>query len=311
MKTVPYREWTSFWRGVNELLLKLIRRRREMFTGYLFVLPWIIGFLLFMAYPIYFSLYMSFNRVLITSDGINTTFIGWDNFKYAFLSDPKYVEELILFVQKVVFMIPVVVIFAMLVALLINQPIRLKGLFRGIFFLPVVITSGEVVKELFSQGATSIPIVERYGIVQFLEANFSPTWSEPIIAVIQQLIVILWYSGVQILIFLAGLQKVNSQIYEAASIDGASPWEIFWKITLPSIKPFILVNIVYTTVDLFTNSLNGVIDLIKEHMFKINTGFGYATALAWIYFAIIFVILLLVVLIFGRNEDYNPRRAVR
>ncbi|GGF98056.1 carbohydrate ABC transporter permease [Paenibacillus abyssi] len=293
------------------MLLRLIRKRREMFTGYLFVLPWIIGFLLFMAYPIYFSLNMSFNRVLITSEGINTTFVAWDNFKYAFLSDPQYVEELVVFIQQVVFIIPIVVIFSMLVALLINQPIRFKGLFRGIFFLPVVITSGEVVKELFSQGATSIPIVERYGIVQFLEANFSSTWSEPIITVIQQLIIILWYSGVQILIFLAGLQKVNSQIYEAASIDGASPWEIFWKITLPSIKPFILVNIVYTTVDLFTNALNGVIGLIKEHMFKLNTGFGYATALAWIYFAIIFVILLLVVLIFSRNEDYNPRKAGR
>jgi ABC-type sugar transport system permease subunit len=297
---------------VNELLLlRMIRKRREMFTGYMFVLPWMIGFLLFMAYPIYFSLHMSFHKVLITSDGIKTDFIGWDNFKYAFLSDPKYMEELIMFTKSVVFMIPIVVVFAMMVALLINQPIKFKGLFRAIFFLPVVITSGEVVKELFSQGAASIPIVERYGIVQFIEANLSSSWSEPIIVIIQQLIVILWYSGVQILIFLAGLQKVNSQIYEAASIDGASPWEIFWKITLPSIKPFILVNIVYTTVDLFTNSLNDVIALIKEHMFKINTGFGYATGLAWIYFMLIFIILLLVFVIFGRNEDYNPRKAGR
>jgi len=296
---------------VNKLLQKLIRRRRELITGYLFVLPWIIGFLLFMAYPIYFSLNMSFHKVLITSEGIQKDFLGGDNFKYAFLSDPKYVEELLVFIKSVIFMIPIIVVFALLVALLINQPIRFKGLFRAIFFLPVVITSGEVVKELFSQGATTISIVERYGIIQFIEANLSPSWSEPIIGIIQQLIVILWYSGVQILIFLAGLQKVNSQIYEAASIDGASPWEIFWKITLPSIKPFILVNIIYTTVDLFTNSLNDVILLIKEHMFKINTGFGYATALAWIYFMIIFVILLIVVVIFGRNEDYNPKKAGR
>jgi ABC-type sugar transport system permease subunit len=102
---------------------------------------------------------------------------------------------------------------------------------------------------------------------------------------------------------------VNSQIYEAASIDGASPWEIFWKITLPSIKPFILVNLIYTTVDLFTSSMNEVILLIKEHMFKIDTGFGYATALAWIYFGIIFAILLMILAIFGRNEDYLPKKA--
>ncbi|MFD0717505.1 carbohydrate ABC transporter permease [Paenibacillus sp. GCM10027626] len=293
------------------MLLRLIRKKREMFTGYMFILPWLIGFLLFMAYPIYFSLNMSFHKVWITSDGIKKEFVGWDNFRNAFLSDPKYMEEIVTFGKTVVFMIPIVVVFAMLVALLINQPIRLKGLFRGIFFLPVVITSGEVVKELFSQGAASIPIVERYGIISFIEENLSSAWSEPVIAIIQQLIVILWYSGVQILIFLAGLQKVNSQIYEAASIDGASPWEIFWKITLPSLKPFILVNIVYTTVDLFTNALNDVIALIKEHMFKVNTGFGYATGLAWIYFLLIFVILLVVFAIFGRNEDYNPRKAGR
>jgi ABC-type sugar transport system permease subunit len=280
-----------------------------MLTGYLFVSPWIIGFLLFMAYPIYFSLNMSFHKVVISSDGIHKTFIGWTNFKQAFLSDPKYTEELVVFLQSVVLTLPIVIVFSMMVALLINQPIRLKGFFRAIFFLPVVITSGEVVKELFSQGAASVPIVERYGIVQFLQENLSPSWSEPLVMIIQQLIVILWYSGVQILIFLAGLQKVNSQIYEAASIDGASPWEIFWKITLPSIKPFILVNLIYTTVDLFTSSMNEVILLIKEHMFKIDTGFGYATALAWIYFGIIFAILLMILAIFGRNEDYLPKKA--
>lgn len=293
------------------MFLRMIRKRREMFTGYMFIIPWVIGFILFMAYPVYFSLNMSFHKVIISSEGIKKTFIGWNNFKYAFLSDPKYLEELIVFVQSVVFMVPIVIVFSMMVALLINQPIRFKGFFRAIFFLPVVITSGEVVKELFSQGAASIPIVERYGIIEYLQANLSSTWSGPLVDIFQQLIVILWFSGVQILIFLAGLQKVNTQIYEAASIDGASPWEIFWKITLPSIKPFILVNLIYTTVDLFTNSMNDVIGLIKEHMFKIDTGFGYATSLAWIYFGIIFVILVLIFVLFGRNEDYNPGKAGR
>jgi ABC-type sugar transport system permease subunit len=286
-------------------------KRREMMTGYMFVLPWIIGFLLFMAWPIYFSLNMSFNKVIISSEGIKKTWLGWNNFKYAFLSDPKYLEELLTFIKSVIFMIPIIIVFAMLVALLINQPIRMKGFFRAIFFLPVVITSGQVVKELFAQGAAAAPIVERYGIVQYIQTNMDPSWGEPLLNIINQLIVILWYSGVQILIFLAGLQKVNTQIYEAASIDGASPWEIFWKITLPSIKPFILVNIIYTTVDLFTNSLNDVIELIKVHMFQIDTGFGYASSLAWIYFTVIFVLLLIVVAIFGRNDDYNPRQAGR
>ncbi|MGP4078782.1 carbohydrate ABC transporter permease [Bacillus sp. Marseille-Q3570] len=285
------------------------RRTREYFTGYMFILPWLIGFVLFMAYPLFYSLFMSFNKVYVTASGIKTTFLKWENYKFAFLSDPHFLEELIMFLKSVVLLIPIVIVFSLIVALMINQPIRGKGLFRAIFFLPVIITSGEVVNELFAQGAATIPIIERYGIIDFLDANLSPSWAAPIINVIEQLIIILWYSGVQILIFLAGLQKVNKQIYEAAAIDGASPWEIFWKITLPSIKPFILVNIIYTTVDLSTNSLNNVIVLIKENMFKVETGFGYATALSWIYFLIIFIILLISIFLFTRKERLEFKKS--
>jgi len=104
------------------------------------------------------------------------------------------------------------------------------------------------------------------------------------------------------------LQKVNKQVYEAAAIDGASPWVIFWKITLPAIKPFIAVNLLYTVVDLFTNSFSSVIELIKENMFRLDTGFGYATALAWIYFGVIFGLLLIVLFLFRKNEETIPRR---
>ncbi|HET7615449.1 MAG TPA: sugar ABC transporter permease [Bacillales bacterium] len=280
----------------------LNHRRREMITGLMFVSPWVIGFVLFMAFPLYQSLYFSFNKVYITANGIKTSYIGWENYRNAFLSDPHFSEQLVLFLKSIVMMVPIVIVFSLIVALLINQPIRGKGLFRAVFFLPVVITSGEVVKTLFEQGAATIPIVEQYGVIELIKSTFSHTWSEPIIAIIKQLIVILWYSGVQILIFLAGLQKVNTQIYEAASIDGASPWEIFWKITLPSIRPFILVNIIYTIVDLSTNPFNEVISLVKENMFKVSTGFGYATSLAWIYFMIIFILLLIVAAFFIRKE---------
>ncbi|WP_308635132.1 carbohydrate ABC transporter permease [Paenibacillus silvisoli] len=291
--------------------LKVTKKMREALTGYVLVLPWVIGFLLFMAYPIYYSIFLSFNRVTISAEGIVTQYIKTDNYKYAFLDDPEFVEKLLLFIKSAVGMIPIIIVFSMLVALLINQPIKAKGLFRAIFFLPVVITSGEVVNELFSQGATAIPLVEKYGIIEIIKDNLSPAWSSPIINLIQQLILILWFSGVQILIFLAGLQKVNKQVYEAASIDGASPWVSFWKVTLPAIKPFIAVNMIYTTVDLFTNSFSDVIEVIKANMFNLTTGFGYATALAWIYFGVIFVFLLFILLLFRNNDDVTVRRKRR
>ncbi|QGG57044.1 carbohydrate ABC transporter permease [Paenibacillus sp. B01] len=290
--------------------MKKTKSRREAWIGLALISPWIVGFLVFMAYPLLFSLYMSFNKVMITPTGIETRYLGWSNYKDAFLVDAEFSQQLFLFLKSNLLMIPIVIVFSLFVALLINQPIRGRNLFRAIFFLPVVITSGEVVQELFAQGAATIPVIEKYGLVAMIEDNLSPGLAVPIIGIINQFILILWYSGVQILIFLAGLQKVNTQVYEAAAMDGASPWVTFWKITLPEVKPFILVNLIYTVIDLFTNGFSEVIKLIQDNMFKAGTGFGYASALAWIYFAVIFIVLLLFVLFF-RSKETSIRHARR
>ncbi|WP_274648637.1 carbohydrate ABC transporter permease [Paenibacillus humicola] len=290
--------------------MKLSKRKREALTGYLLILPWIAGFLLFMAYPLIDSFFMSFNKVTITPYGIETRYLGWSNYKDAFLTDPEFSEKLFLFLKSNVLTIPIVIVFSLFVALLINQPVRGRSLFRAIFFLPVVITSGEVVQELFAQGAATIPLVEKYGFVTMIQDNLPPSWADPIIGIINQFILILWYSGVQILIFLAGLQKVNAQVYEAAAIDGASPWVSFWKITLPEVKPFILVNLIYTVIDLFTNGFSDVIQLIQDNMFQTDTGLGYASALAWIYFAVIFAVLL-VAAFFFRSKEHRISAAGR
>jgi ABC-type sugar transport system permease subunit len=245
---------------------------------------------------------MSFNKVAITPYGIETTYLGWGNYKDAFLTDPEFMQKLLLFVKSTLVMIPIVIVFSLFVALLINQPIRGRQFFRAIFFLPVVITSGEVVQELFAQGAATIPLMDESGVIAYLENNLPTAWSDPLVDIIKRFILILWYSGVQILIFLAALQKVNTQVYEAAAIDGASPWVIFWKITLPEIKPFILVNLIYTTVDLFTNTSSDVIKLIQDNMFQVGTGFGYSSALAWIFFAVILAVLLIVAWFFRNRE---------
>ncbi|MFC4810483.1 carbohydrate ABC transporter permease [Paenibacillus sp. GCM10023250] len=286
---------------------RMPKARREAMIGYALVLPWIAGFLLFMAYPLYFSLFMSFNKVAVTPDGIKTTYVGGANYKEAFLTDPEFIQQLLLFVKSTVLMIPIVIVFSLFVALLINQPIRGRQLFRAIFFLPVVITSGEVVQELFSQGAATIPLMDQSGVIDYLKTSLPGAWSNPLIAVIDKFILILWYSGVQILIFLAALQKVNPQVYEAAAIDGASPWVSFWKVTLPEVKPFILVNLIYTTVDLFTNTFGDVIALIQQNMFQVDTGFGYSSALAWIFFAVILAVLLIVAWFFRNREGRAAR----
>lgn len=285
-----------------KLFSNLSSRKRHILIGYTYILPWIIGFLLFTALPLLYSLYLSFQKVKITGKGIATEFIKLENYKYAFLKDIHFVEELLLYIRYLIIVVPIIICFSLLIALLINQPIKCKKIFRVIFFLPVVITSGPVIEELISQGATVIPTINQGVVVDFVTQNFNPTISKTLLYIFEQIIVVLWFSGVQILIFLAGLQKMDKAIYEAAWIDGASPWETFWKITLPSLKPLIVVATVYTIIDLSTFSLNSIVMLIKDNMFNIKTGFGYSSALAWIYFIIIALILIIAALILRANK---------
>ena len=269
---------------------QLSMRSKNSLTGLLFISPWIIGFLLFTAYPLFYSLYLSFQKVRITTEGIQTTFVKLDNFKDAFTVDALFTQKLLTFVQELVLSVPIIIVFSLIIAILLNQPIRFRNFFRMIFFLPVIIASGPVINELISQGVTSIPSIKDYAIFETMLSADS-LFSSVLLYLMDNLIIILWFSGVQFLIFLAALQKIDTQVYEAAKIDGASNWECFWKVTLPSIFPMIVVNTVYTIVTFSIFSLNPVIEHIQTNMFQINTGFGYASALSWIYFLLIAVAL--------------------
>jgi oligogalacturonide transport system permease protein len=262
-------------------------RNKNSITGLLFVSPWIIGFLIFTAFPLLYSLYLSFHEVKITTSGIKTKFIKFGNYEYAFVVDGSFLEKVTTYLEEMVISVPIIIVFSLIIALLLNQKIKFRGMFRTIFFLPVIIASGPVIKELIDQGITTIPSIEQYGIYQALNDNPEGFFNGILLYLIKNLIVILWYSGVQILIFLAALQKMDKQIFEAAKIDGASNWEFFWKITLPSLVPMIIVNLIYTIVMYSIFSLNPIIEHIQKNMFKVNTGFGYASALSWIYFIII------------------------
>lgn len=261
--------------------------KRNSITGYLYISPWIAGFLLFTALPLLYSLYLSFQQVKITTNGIETKFVRLQNYEYAFVVDVSFIQMLLKFLQELAISVPIILVFSVIIALLLNQPIRFRGLFRTVFFLPVIIASGPVINQLIEQGVTTIPGLGQYTIYQAVSANRDGFLNGILVYLMENLIMILWFSGVQILIFLAGIQKIDRQVYEAARIDGASKWEIFWKITLPSLFPMILVNTVYTIVIYSVFSLNPIIVHIQKNMFKLDTGFGYASALSWIYFVAI------------------------
>ncbi len=268
-------------------------RAREALHGYGFIMIWVIGFLLFTLIPLLETLRYSFNRVVVSASSIDLTFVDWANYSRALFTDPTFIELVIGYTIETMVAVPIVLIFAMIIALFLNLKFRFKGLFRVIFFLPIVITSGPVIRELTAQGAASAPGLANLPAVADFLAELPRAVRSPVEYLLTSFILILWFSGVQILIYLASLQKIDKSIYEAAAIDGASSWEIFWKIVLPSLSTATLINAIYTIVTLSHFSENKVIQYIYNQTYNTQGGIGYASALAFIYFAVMIAMMAL------------------
>ncbi len=259
--------------------------RREM-KGYAFLLPWLIGFAVFFIIPLVRSIIYSLNDVVVGANGITMTYTGIENYKYIFTKDTVFVEQLTNFFSDAVLRLAVILVFSLIIAMMLNQPIKGKGIFRTLFFLPIIVVSGPVLQRLVDEGATAVPLIESYGVNGIVETMLPPGLARPLSGLFSQLILVLWYSGVPILIYMTGLQKIDQSLYEASMIDGANGWVSFWKITLPALRPMILINGVYTLVFLATTGLNEVIATINARMFTDRSyggGYGVASAMAWVY----------------------------
>lgn len=284
--------------------------KREALTGLLFVSPWIVGAVLFLAYPLITSFWYALNNIRITPLGKNFTFLGYGNFTQILLSDADFPTQLIDYLVSTIISVPVIVVFALIIAMMLNENIKAKGFFRLIFFLPVIIVSGPILGMLNQQGAGSITAIDTQAISSAITTFLPRAIGEPIAEIFENMVTILWYSGVQILIFLSGLQKIDRSMYEAAKIDGGSGWECFWKITLPTIKPLILLNCVYTVVFISNNDQNSIIELIKNAMFSgtAEKGYGYASAMAWLYSIVVLLIVGLFALLFVAKKDVYEKQ---
>ena len=279
------------------------KTRRNWMYGYLFISPWLVGVFVFVFYSILNAFNFSLNTIRITPRGILLTSVGLKNYADIFVKDMFFVQRLLNFGLDVLLQMPIIVSFALMMSLLINGKIKFKGLFRTIFFLPVIIATGPVMNELTRQGVASVPMVNQSFIVTVIGTILPEFIVEPITTLFSSLILILWSTGVQILIFLAGLQKVDPAQYEAAKIDGASAWECFWKITLPVMRPLVLLNTMYTIVAMATSGNNDVVALIYTNMFSSDRGYGFASAMAFMYTIVILLILGLFFLILRQRKD--------
>ena len=274
-------------------------QKRKAIAGYLFILPFIIGFLAFMVKPFFQSLYMSLCTVDISGKGFTNHFEGITNYVRAFTADVDFTRLLWNELGRMVANVLAIMVFSFFVAVLLNQKFKGRALVRGIFFLPVILSSGVIIGVEYENElmASMRDVVEMSGdgtsITDTLKEilNISGVGSGVfgiVFDIVDGIYDVVLASGIQIIIYLSGLQTISKSMYEAASIEGCTAWESFWKITFPMISPLLLVNWVYTIVDFCMRTDNEVMEKIQEVMLE-NLNYGSASAMSWIYFGIVLV----------------------
>lgn len=296
--------------------LKISYERRKMVYGYGFLAIWIIGTIYFFIKPLIVSFIYSLNETSITLGAMQLKFIGIQNYIDTFTKDTDYVDALLAVLKDTLWKTPLIIIFSIFIAVILNQKFRGRTFARAVFFLPVIIATGPVMSiingDMDSSGyaggadqfSTMFETDMAGALLRFLGVyNISDSVTEVISLITSDIFNLVWNSGIQIIIFLAALQNIPFSAKEAAQIEGATGWEFFWKITLPYISPMIIANLIYTIVDSFIDPANGVMALVLQQASAWNH--GYSAAMAWAYFLIVILALGIVLPIVNRFVYYE------
>lgn len=294
--------------------------RKYQPIAYIFVAPLILGAITFFIYVLTVSLQFSFATVKTGATSYELNYVGFDNYKYAFLTDTQFVRRMITSLTELVTNTPIILIFSLFIAVLLNQNMPGRTFFRAVFFLPVIVASGIIadadanntVLQVLSDSSSidtgaagQAAFLSSEAITEFFSSlNFSPALIGYVTSAVDNIINVIDKSGVQIIIFLAGLQSISPSIYEYAKTEGATGWDIFWKITVPLISPIMLVNLFYTVVD-YTTGKNSVLSYVSSLSFT-HAKFGEASAMAWVFLLAVMIILLatvgIILLVIKRNK---------
>ena len=307
----------------------LISKRDQ--KGWLFVAPFILGFLVLMLPVFIDSIRYAFYQVLIQpGGGFVLNFVAWENFRWMLRVDPYFTWHLTASVRNTLTNVGIIVVFSLFVAVVLNSKMKGRGFFRAMFFIPVILATGIIARidaqNSIMQAYLNVPGVdmgaalgamdvgEGDGLMMSLALrqylmqifDFNRTLVDMTVNAANNIYGIVNAAGVQILIFLAGLQSVSPSIYESAKIEGCSAWESFWKITLPLLSPMIFTVVIYTIVDSFTNPNNRIMYSIRHSMSIGN--YGHAAAATWVYFVIAAFIIGVVSFFLTKVMFYQSRR---
>ena len=317
----------------NDIKVKAPKKRkaaslekRKARGGWLFVMPFVIGFVLIYLPIIIDSIKYSFGEVktipMSQGGGISYTFVGWANYR-DILTGTEYeafLPTLLQGLQTIALEIPMILMFSLFMAVLLNQKMVGRAFFRAMLFLPVILATG-IMETVSAQDVNSAAgdagiddgsgqtatenmayFTSVQSMFQLLDLPIGGGLIQYVAMAVESIFNIVNRSGVQILIFLAGLQSISPAIYESVQIDGATSWETFWKITFPMISPMILVNAVYTVIDSFTTESN----VVMQYVMSINSKV-HSSAMAWMYFLVVILIIAAVAGIFSAFVFYQRR----
>ena len=279
-------------------------------TGWLFVLPFIIGFIFLFGKPVVESLVYSFNRISVGENGLILTPIGWENYDYLLFKDASFIKGLYKMVGEAAVKILVIMFVSMFLAILLNDKFPGRLLFRAIMFLPVIFAADQVMSVFSGVGGSEelreteseffvmsgeasgflSEMINSFGFLSDIITKFTKYAS--------QLFNLLWSAGIQIILFVIGLQTIPAYLYEVAEMEGATKWETFWKITFPLLTPSVLLCLIYTIIDYFNASTNTIVKQIDQNMLM---RIDYACAQSWFYSIVIFVIVIIVNVILSRR----------
>ena len=301
--------------------MKLSLTGKKAVVGLLFVAPFVIGFTVFIAYGIFTTIRMGFSNVIVpgASSGVDMVWTGFSNYIQAFTVHPTFPEILGVSLLNIIIDVPLIIFFSLFMALLINQKFRGRTIVRAIFFLPVILGAPAIANALITARAmmiggvspaspevmasvgANINIDVSYYLYMLGDLAIPPVLIEYILGAVSRIYLIIVASGVQIVIFLAALQSIPPTVYEAAKIEGATPYETFWLITFPMVSPLILTNVVYTIIDSFASS--PVVTLSYSTIFT-EYNYGLGSVFSLISSLAVCLILVVVALVLGKRTFY-------
>lgn len=284
----------------NNLLVEkkksLLSKRRES-GGYIFILPWFIGALIFFIYPFIQSIYFAFCDLTFSEKGLVKKFTGLENFRVVFFENPEVFQKLVNSVTQMLTELVLIITLSFILSIILNQNFHGKTFARAVFALPLIVSSGVLLSifktSIFSQSQEAIAettVFQASGVQAMLEsAGVGQGLINTIVGWVNSLVDMLWKSGVQIIVFLSGIQSIPPSYYEVCDIEGATAWQRFWRVTFPIMMPFCFLNIIYTIIDSFTYQSNPVMLQIMQYFGNLQYAFSNALALA--YFVVIIIII--------------------